>query len=237
MIKNLPKIEELNLEDTKEAVNSNLQILLKKCREVVKIKADTLENANDSILANRFTEEEIKVIEEAYKFCVKAHDGVKRKSGEPYYTHPVLATLYQLHLFKKTDVTTVISCLLHDTVEDSPKRQQKLLEVENAFGSEVKKIVDALTNIRGSITEEAETFAKLLLSMITDYRVILIKLCDRLHNMYTLDGHKNSEKKMQIADETLQFYVPIAQRLGVWNLKNELEELAFKYKDNEYIRK
>ncbi len=74
--------------------------------------------------------------------------------------HPVLATLYQLHLFKKTDVTTVISCLLHDTVEDSEKRSQKLLEVELDFGSEVKKIVDALTNIRGSITEEAETFDK-----------------------------------------------------------------------------
>ncbi len=237
MINGLPQITELNLEDTDEAVNSNLQILLKKCREVVKIKSDTLENTNGSILANRFNEEEIKQIEDAYNFCVEAHKGVYRKSGEPYYLHPVLATLYQLHLFKKTDVTTVISCLLHDSVEDSEKRSQKLLEVELAFGSEVKKIVDALTNIRGSITEEAETFAKLLLSMITDYRVILIKLCDRLHNMYTLGGHDKQEKRVQIAEETLQFFVPIAQRLGVWNLKNELEELAFKYKDYELYSK
>jgi len=237
MIKDIPKIEELNLEDTEEAINNNLKILLAKCKEVVRIKIDNSENSNKNITSNRFTEEELLLIEKAYWFCVKAHEGVKRKSGEPFYLHPVLATLYQLHLFKKTDVITVICCLLHDTVEDSEQRSQKLLEVELAFGSEVKKIVDALTNIRGSITEEAETFAKLLLSMITDYRVILIKLCDRLHNMYTLGGHKNPDKRMQIADETLQFFVPIAQRLGVWNLKIELEELAFKYKDYDKYTK
>jgi len=237
MIKDLPQISELNLEDTEEAINNNLKILLDKCKEVVRIKIDNSENSNKNITSNRFTKDELLLIEKAYRFCVKAHKGAKRKSGEPFYLHPVLATLYQLHLFKKTDVITVICCLLHDTVEDSEKRSQKILEVELAFGSEVKKIVDALTNIRGSITEEAETFAKLLLSMITDYRVILIKLCDRLHNMYTLEGHKNPDKRMQIADETLQFFVPIAQRLGVWNLKNELEELAFKYKDYELYSK
>ena len=214
-----------------EAVMYNWHLLKNKCEEGVIIRTHVDGEPKTIKKEKRFTDEEINIIEEAYNFCEESHRGKTRKSGEPYYTHPLLATLYQLHIFPITDATSVAACLLHDVVEDSEKRGETLAKIESKFGDKIKTVVDGLTNIRGPVTEEPESFAKLLFSMIADYRVILIKLCDRLHNLYTLDGHNKPDKQIEIATETLEFFVPIAQRLGVWALKNELEELAFKHKD------
>jgi GTP pyrophosphokinase len=171
---------------------------------------------------------DIELLKKAYVFSAKVHLGQLRLSGEPYLTHPlgVAGILTQLRL----DVASVATGFLHDTVEDT---LTTLKEVRENFGEEIAQLVDGLTKIsqislRSTEEGQAENYRKMILAMVKDIRVILIKLADRLHNMRTLDFH-TSEKQMEIAQETLDIYVPLAHRLGIDWIKSELEDLAFKY--------
>ncbi len=168
----------------------------------------------------------------AYVFAMKKHGAQLRASGDPYYSHPVevagILTKFKL------DCNSVIAGLLHDTVEDT---DTTIEEVRSLFGDQVAALVDGLTKLamieqKSVYTKQAENFRKLLLAMSEDIRVLLIKLADRLHNMRTLDFLK-PEKRTRIARETLDIYAPLAERIGMQEVKSELEELAFKelYKD------
>ncbi len=168
------------------------------------------------------------LLRKAYVFSAKVHLGQKRLSGEPYLIHPleVAGILTQLRL----DLASVVTGLLHDTVEDT---LTTLEEIQENFGQEIASLVDGVTKISQislKTTEEsqAENFRKIILAMVKDIRVILIKLADRLHNMRTLKYH-SPEKQIAIAQETLDIYAPIAHRLGIDWIKAELEDLAFQY--------
>ncbi len=168
------------------------------------------------------------LIKKAYVFSAKVHMGQVRLSGEPYLVHPleVAAILAQL----KLDTATVITGLLHDTVEDT---YASLEEIEKNFGQEIAFLVDGATKIsritmESSEEDQAENFRKMILAMVKDIRVILIKLADRLHNMRTLN-FLSSEKQRQIAEETLDIYAPMAHRLGIDSIRSELEDLGFQY--------
>ncbi len=167
-------------------------------------------------------------IKKAYVFSAKVHMGQVRLSGEPYLVHPleVASILAQL----KLDTATVVTGLLHDTVEDT---YTTLEEIEKNFGHEVAFLVDGVTKIsrmtlESSEEDQAETFRKMILAMVKDIRVILIKLADRLHNMRTLK-FQSPDKQGQIAEETLDIYAPMAHRLGIDSVKSELEDLALQY--------
>lgn len=171
---------------------------------------------------------DLEIIKKAYVYSAKVHMGQVRLSGEPYLVHPleVAAILAQL----KLDTATVVSGLLHDTVEDT---YAGLEEIEKNFGQEISFLVDGVTKIsrmtlESSEEDQAENFRKMILAMVKDIRVILIKLADRLHNMRTLN-FQSPEKQGQIAEETLDIYAPVAHRLGIDSMKSELEELAFQY--------
>ena len=164
----------------------------------------------------------------AYEFGAKAHAGQTRKTGEPYITHPVAVAqeLAEMHL----DSEAITAAILHDTVEDTPA---SLEDIKEKFGSEVALLVDGVSKLdqiqfRNRAEAQAESFRKMMLAMIEDIRVILVKLADRLHNMQTL-GAMPPDKKKRIARETLDIYAPIANRLGINRLKNQLEELGFKH--------
>jgi GTP pyrophosphokinase len=171
---------------------------------------------------------DLDIIRKAYVYCAKVHQGQTRLSGEPYLIHPmeVAAILADL----KLDVATVVTGLLHDTVEDTLTTLEQLKEM---FGEEVANLVDGVTKI-GKIhfktkeESQAENFRKMLLAMAIDIRVILVKLADRLHNMRTLQ-HQPEPKQRSIAKETLDIYAPIANRLGISWIKSELEDLSFRY--------
>jgi guanosine-3',5'-bis(diphosphate) 3'-pyrophosphohydrolase len=168
------------------------------------------------------------LLRKAYVFSAKVHMGQVRLSGEPYLNHPleVAGILTQLRL----DVASVATGLLHDTVEDT---LTTLDEIKENFGEETARLVDGLTKIsqvslRSSEEGQAENFRKMILAMVKDIRVILIKLADRLHNMRTLSYH-SPEKQVEIAEETLDIYAPLAHRLGIDWIKSELEDLALQY--------
>lgn len=168
------------------------------------------------------------LLRKAYVFSAKVHLGQKRLSGEPYLIHPleVAGILTQLRL----DLASVVTGLLHDTVEDT---LTTLEEIQENFGQEIASLVDGVTKIsqislRTTEESQAENFRKIILAMVKDIRVILIKLADRLHNMRTLKYH-SPEKQIAIAQETLDIYAPIAHRLGIDWIKAELEDLAFQY--------
>lgn len=171
----------------------------------------------------------IERIERAFRFAKKAHKGVRRRSGEPYILHPIAVAkivISELGLGS----TSICAAFLHDVVEDTDYTVEDL---RVNFGDKVASIVDGLTKISGGIfgskaSLQAENFRKLLLSMSTDVRVVLIKMADRLHNMRTL-GSMRPEKQFKIAGETLYIYAPLAHRLGLFKIKQELEDLAFKY--------
>ena len=172
-----------------------------------------------------------KLVEKAYAFAAKAHEGVKRLSGEPYIEHPlfVASVLTELML----DPPTIAAGLLHDTLEDVESVTYDLLVRE--FGEEVAQLVDGVTKLKRlnfSTREEAqaESMRKMVLAMSRDIRVVLIKLADRLHNMRTLDKQK-PERQVPIAQETMDIYAPLAHRLGVYAIKQELEDLALLYID------
>jgi len=173
-------------------------------------------------------QKEIEAIWTAYEFSFKAHSGQKRHSGEDYITHPVSVACIaaQLHL----DGPSIQAALLHDVVEDT---QSTLNEINTKFGVQVGKLVEGLSKLDkihfdDASQAQAENFRKMLLAMSQDVRVILIKLADRLHNMQTLD-HLTPAKRIRISQETLDIYSPIANRLGLNNIYQELEDLCFKY--------
>ncbi|MFH1475297.1 MAG: RelA/SpoT family protein, partial [Chloroflexota bacterium] len=171
----------------------------------------------------------------AIDFAVIAHEGQLRATGEPYVTHPIAAalTLAELGL----DTSAIQAALLHDVPEDT---EYGLSDVEERFGSEVAQLVDGVTKLSRFSTHsheerQAENIRKMLLGMAQDIRVVLIKLADRLHNMRTLGGLP-PEKQQRIARQTMEIYAPLAERLGIWQVKWELEDLSFKALDPERYR-
>ena len=169
---------------------------------------------------------DVERIREAAEFGATAHQGQKRLSGEPYIAHPVAAAdiLADLHL----DADTIIAAILHDVIEDTPIAKEQLAE---RFGAPVAEIVDGVTKLdqikfKSREEAQAESFRKMLLAMVRDLRVILVKLADRTHNMRTIDAMAPARRRA-IARETLEIYAPIAERLGLYKLKLELEDLGF----------
>lgn len=181
-------------------------------------------------LRPRATKEQKREVRKAFTLAFNAHKDMRRRSGEPYILHPIEVANIVLDNMN-LGATSVICALLHDTVEDT---DYTLQDIETLFGSEVATIIDGLTKIDDvsdtPMSRQFETFKKILLTMSKDARVILIKLADRLHNMRTLDAMPQ-EKQMKIASETLYMYAPLAHRLGFYNIKSELEDLAMKYQD------
>ncbi len=171
---------------------------------------------------------DLEMVRKAYEFSAKAHEGQTRRSGEPYVKHPIAVAGVLTSL--KTDVTAIVAGLLHDTLEDTVATAG---ELEREFGKDVVHLVDGVTKI-GKITfksseeKQAENFRKMVLSMADDIRVVIIKLADRLHNMRTLE-HLSEGKRLEIAQETLEIYAPLANRIGVGWVKNELEDLCLKH--------
>ncbi|MDO4948897.1 MAG: RelA/SpoT family protein [Bacteroidales bacterium] len=179
----------------------------------------------------------IEIITKAFTFAKQAHRGVRRRSGEPYILHPITVAKIVCSEIGLGS-TSICAALLHDVVEDT---EYTVEDIENLFGPKIAQIVDGLTKISGGIfgdqaSAQAENFKKLLLTMNDDIRVILIKIADRLHNMRTL-GSMLPNKQYKIAGETLYIYAPLANRLGLNRIKNELEDLSFKYeRPNEYAQ-
>lgn len=172
-------------------------------------------------------------IRKAFELSAEAHKDMRRKSGEPYIYHPIAVAKIAAEEIG-LDTTSIVCALLHDTVEDT---EITLDDIQNLFGKRERTIIDGLTKISGvsnyeSASDQAENFRKMLLTLSDDVRVILIKLADRLHNMRTLD-HMAREKQLKIASETLFMYAPLAHRLGLYNIKTELEDLSLKFKDPE----
>ena len=169
----------------------------------------------------------LNVLSKAWNFSKNAHLGQKRKSGEIYFSHPVAvaAILSDLDL----DISTIITALLHDVVEDC---NVTINNIEDEFGVEIANLVDGVTKLSRIETQsdrirQAENFRKLFLATSNDIRVLLVKLADRTHNMRTIGGIKNPEKRQKIAQETLEIFAPLSERIGITSLKNEMEDLAF----------
>ncbi|MES1217303.1 MAG: bifunctional (p)ppGpp synthetase/guanosine-3',5'-bis(diphosphate) 3'-pyrophosphohydrolase [Bacteroidota bacterium] len=173
-----------------------------------------------------------KLIRNAFEIAAEAHKSMRRKSGEPYILHPLAVARICVEEIG-LGVRSTICALLHDTVEDT---DVTLEDVEREFGNEIARIVDGLTKISNVIdvnaSQQAENFKKILLTLTDDPRVILIKLSDRLHNMRTLDSMKR-EKQLKISSETVYIYAPLAHRMGLYNIKTEMEDLAMKYMEPE----
>ncbi|MBL7943646.1 MAG: bifunctional (p)ppGpp synthetase/guanosine-3',5'-bis(diphosphate) 3'-pyrophosphohydrolase [Flavobacteriales bacterium] len=172
-------------------------------------------------------------IRKAFEVAVDAHKDMRRKSGEPYIYHPLAVAKIAAEELG-LDTVAIVCALLHDTVEDT---YITLEDIENLFGKRERVIIDGLTKISGfsdysNSSDQAENFRKMLLTMSDDVRVILIKMADRLHNMRTLD-HMAREKQLKIASETQFMYAPLAHRLGLYNVKTELEDLSLKFKNPE----
>jgi GTP diphosphokinase / guanosine-3',5'-bis(diphosphate) 3'-diphosphatase len=176
-----------------------------------------------------------KLIRNAFEMAADAHKTMRRKSGEPYILHPLAVARICVEEIG-LGVRSTICALLHDTVEDT---DITLDDVQKEFGSEIAKIVDGLTKISNVIdvnaSQQAENFRKILLTLTDDPRVILIKLADRLHNMRTLDSMK-PEKQLKISSETVYVYAPLAHRMGLYNIKTEMEDLSMKYLEPEAYR-
>ncbi len=175
---------------------------------------------------NPQTDEDL--LNRAYVYAMRAHGAQKRASGDPYFTHPleVAAILTEM----KLDDATIVAAVLHDTIEDTGATRA---EIDDLFGPEIGSLVDGLTKLKkldlvSKRAAQAENFRKLLLAIAEDVRVLLVKLADRLHNMRTLH-YVSPEKRARIAEETLDIYAPLAGRMGMQNLRDELENLSFKY--------
>lgn len=171
----------------------------------------------------------------AFEMAVEAHKTMRRKSGEPYILHPIAVAKICVEEIG-LGIRSTICALLHDTVEDT---DVTLEDVQREFGTEIAKIVDGLTKIStvmdANTSQQAENFKKILLTLTDDPRVILIKLADRLHNMRTLDSMKK-EKQLKISSETIYVYAPLAHRMGLYNIKTELEDLSMKYMESDTYR-
>src|SRR6188472_146513 len=171
---------------------------------------------------------DVELLRKAYVFSAFEHRGQVRHSGEPYLIHPLAVADFLADM--KLDAVAIAAGLLHDVVEDTLTTIERIREL---FGPEVAHVVEGVTKIsaipfQSSEERQAENFRKMLLAMVDDIRVILVKLADRLHNMRTLH-HLPEERRIKIAQETLDIYAPIANRLGMSKVKNELEELSFRY--------
>lgn len=208
-----PKIEDQDLKAT-EMVDKAFQHLL------------------DTYVASRHRKK-VGIITKAFNFARQAHKGVRRLSGEPYIMHPIAVAQIACEEIGLGS-TSISAALLHDVVEDTDYTVE---DIENIFDPKIAQIVDGLTKISGGIfgdkaSAQAENFKKLLLTMSDDIRVILIKICDRLHNMRTL-ASQPANKQYKIAGETLYIYAPLANRLGLNTIKTELENLSFRYEHPE----
>src|SRR5438552_2108782 len=178
---------------------------------------------------------DVEIVSRAYDYSVRAHEGQKRKSGDPYFVHPasVAGIITELRL----DTASVCAGLLHDVVEDTLRT---LDDVEKEFGEEVAFLVDGVTklskiNFTSKEDRQAENFRKMVVAMAKDLRVLLVKICDRLDNMRTLE-HMNGESQERIARETMEIYAPLTNRLGIHSLKSELEDLSLQYLDADSYR-
>jgi len=174
-------------------------------------------------------EGETDIIDRAYIYSARVHEGQVRLSGEPYLSHPL--EVANILADMRLDVESIAAALLHDVIEDTPATKE---DIEEMFGPDVAHIVSGVTKLSvlpfsTKIALQAESLRKMILAMADDIRVVLIKLADRIHNMRTLKYHRNPEKQAAIAQETLDIYAPIAARLGIFWIKYELEEIAFYY--------
>ena len=187
---------------------------------------------------NRFLNPE--KLNKAYVFAIKAHKNQKRDSGDPYSNHPIAVANILTEL--KLDSATIATGLLHDTIEDTHATYET---IKNEFGQEVADLVDGVTKIsvfenQATSTSKAENFRKLILATSKDIRVLLVKIADRLHNMRTIDAISKTEKKERIAKETMEIYAPLADRMGMHRIRDELEDLSFEVLNNnarELIKK
>ena len=167
------------------------------------------------------------VVKKAYDFAFDVHKNQKRLSGYPYITHPIAVAAILCDL--KVDTATIITALLHDTIEDTEATYN---EVNKLFGKEIADLVEGVTKIsrledKSKEYSVAENFRKLILATSKDIRVLLVKLADRLHNMRTINNITNPDKRLRIAKETMEIYSPLAERMGMHNFRDELEDLAF----------
>jgi GTP diphosphokinase / guanosine-3',5'-bis(diphosphate) 3'-diphosphatase len=192
------------------------------------LPADSESSQLTLLLKEYFTQADIEQVWAAYRYAAAAHQGQTRRTGEPYISHPVAVAciLAKLHL----DLPTLLAALLHDVVEDTGV---STTEISEKFGKQVGDLVEGLTKLdkiefQSATQAQAENFRKMLLAMSQDVRVILVKLADRLHNMQTLEAMK-PEKQKRISRETLEIYAPIANRLGLNLIYQELEDLSFKH--------
>ena len=197
-----------------------------------KLINDAFQHLLDSYLSSRHRKK-VDIITKAFNFARQAHKGVRRLSGEPYIMHPIAVAQIACEEVGLGS-TSICAALLHDVVEDTDYTTE---DIENIFGPKIAQIVEGLTKISGGIfgeqaSAQAENFKKLLLTMSEDIRVILIKICDRLHNMRTLESQP-ANKQYKIAGETLYIYAPLANRLGLNKIKTELENLSFQYEHPE----
>ena len=209
-----------------------------------KLKDQQREAADDKLIEGAFKQvldiylasrhrRKVDIITKAFNFARQAHKGVRRLSGEPYIMHPIAVARIAAEEMGLGS-TSICAALLHDVVEDTDYTVE---DIENIFGPKIAQIVDGLTKISGGIfgdkaSAQAENFKKLLLMMSDDIRVILIKICDRLHTMRTLESQP-ANKQYKIAGETLYIYAPLANRLGLNKIKTELEDLSFRYEHPE----
>ena len=179
----------------------------------------------------------IELVTKAFNFARQAHEGVRRNSGEPYILHPIaVAQIVSAEIGLGS--TSICAALLHDVLEDT---DYTVNDIQNVFGSKIAQIVDGLTKIAGGkfgsqASQQADNFRKLLLTMSDDIRVIIIKIADRLHNMRTI-GYQPVWKRSKVSNETLHLYAPLAHRLGLNRIKNELEDLSFRFEHpDEYLQ-
>jgi RelA/SpoT family (p)ppGpp synthetase len=168
------------------------------------------------------------LLNRAYVFAMKAHGGQTRKSGDPYFTHPLAVASILTEL--RADPATVATALLHDVVEDTETTVQ---DIDRLFGPEVARLVDGVTKLsqielKSEVSKQAENFRKLVVAMADDVRVLLVKLADRLHNMRTLHHVDDAQKRQRVALETMEIYAPLAGRIGVQRFREELEDLSFR---------
>src|SRR3954463_14713050 len=187
------------------------------------------------LLRTKLTKGDEELVRRAFEIEADAHKTMRRKSGEPYILHPIAVAMICVEEIG-LGVRSTICSLLHDTVEDT---DVTIEDVEREFGQEIARIVDGLTKISSVIdtntSPQAENFKKILLTLTDDPRVILIKLADRLHNMRTLDSMKR-EKQLKISSETVWVYAPLAHRMGLYNIKTEMEDLAMKYMEPDIYK-
>src|SRR6266513_2088819 len=186
-------------------------------------------------MLGHYPEGDAELIRRAYAYAAEAHLGQKRISGEPYITHPAAVAMLVAEL--GMDPATIAATLLHDVPEDTPKTND---DIRQQFGDEIGRLVEGVTKLgrlqgQSRDMHQAENVRKMFLAMADDLRVVVIKLCDRLHNMRTL-APLPPEKQKRIARQTIEIYAPLAHRLGIWQIKWELEDLAFKYLEPEQYK-